>query len=99
MSDFTKGKWKASKTLNFTGTLVSYITCGEKNIAQTRLNDTDDTLEENEANAYLIAAAPDLYEALERTLFDLKNGFLGDSPLVSDRVGEIEKVLAKADEK
>ncbi|KKL65174.1 hypothetical protein LCGC14_2157650 [marine sediment metagenome] len=52
-----------------------------------------------EANAHLIAAAPDVYEALERTLFDLKNGFLGDSPLVSDRVGEIEKVLAKADEK
>ena len=62
--NYTKGEWEASKTLNFTGTLVSYITCGNKTIAQTRLSDNEDTKEENQANAQLIASAPDMYEAL-----------------------------------
>ena len=66
--DYTKGEWIATKTHNFTGTLVSYIYCGQKNIAQTRLSDNEATPEENQANAHLIAAAPNMYEALKRFL-------------------------------
>ena len=62
--DYTKGEWIATKTHNFTGTLVSYIYCGQKNIAQTRLSDNEATPEENQANAHLITAAPAMYEAL-----------------------------------
>ena len=52
-----------------------------------------------EANANLIASAPDMYKALEHVLFNLKYGFFGDNPLVSEREREIELVLAKANSK
>ena len=58
---FTLGPWKATKSQNFAGTFVSYITPNKNEcIAQTRSK----TREVDEANAQLIASAPELFEAL-----------------------------------
>ena len=95
--DYTKGEWIATKTHNFTGTLVSYIYCGQKNIAQTRLSDNEATPEENQANAHLIAAAPDMYEAL-LGLVDYLN-YMGIPEDCEDKFGEAVSALAKAEGK
>ncbi len=63
--EHSSGKWAASKSYNFTGTFVSYITSGEKVIAQTRLSNTDSTVEENDANARLIEQSPNMIKALK----------------------------------
>ena len=68
----TKGKWEYSKVANFSDTLVSFINCGEVAIAQTRTNTYNSTKEETEANARLIASAPDLLKACEETVNLLK---------------------------
>lgn len=54
---YTQGEWKATETHIFDETLVSYITCGNFTIAQTRLNLPENTVEENDANANLIVTA------------------------------------------
>lgn len=94
--DYTKGEWKASKSHNFTGTLVSYITCGEKNIAQTRLDDREATAEENQANTQLIASAPDLYEACKSVLESI-NALVPDDTLEGCAM-VLEQALAKAED-
>lgn len=63
---YTKGEWTASKTYDFDGTLVSYIECGKKCVARTCLLDIEASEDENQANAQLIAAAPEMYEALKK---------------------------------
>jgi len=55
----TKGKWKYSKIMNFSDTLVSFIATEEKEIAQLRGCVNGDEIEA-EANAKLIAAAPEM---------------------------------------
>jgi len=64
--NYTKGSWRTDgKTLNFTGTLVRGITCEGKNLARTVASDQEVTVKENDANAHLITAAPEMYEALQ----------------------------------
>jgi len=60
----TKGEWEFKKGGNFSGTFVNFICTGDIHIAQTRGSTSEMTAEENEANAKLIAAAPDMLEAL-----------------------------------
>jgi len=60
----TPGKWIFKKGGNFSGTYVNYVMSGNINIAQTRGNIDKIPMGENEANAKLIAAAPDMFTAL-----------------------------------
>lgn len=60
----TKGDWKASEIMNFSDTLVAFISNGYKDIAQLRGCSTGEELEA-EANAKLIACAPELLETLK----------------------------------
>jgi len=86
MTKWTKGPWVISKHCS---TLV--LNEDGRSIATTGgyQSNTEITLHENEANAHLIAAAPDMYEALKEILsgYDVPN-----SACVS-----AHKALAKAD--
>lgn len=56
---FTKGKWKVVHEFNVEAdNRRGVASCGYSNN-----DDSDNTTKENIANAHLIAAAPDLYEA------------------------------------
>lgn len=95
---FIKGEWETFATENFGGAFVSYIICGGKCIAQTTLVINEATEEENTANAHLIAAAPDMYEALK----GVKEWFLFTgvhAPLHGATEGNIDKALAKVEGK
>ena len=65
MNKHTEGPWRYSEVMNFSGTLVSYIMSENSQIAQTRGSDEEHTEEEITANAALLAAAPELVEALQ----------------------------------
>ena len=72
MGDYTKGKWKAYKT-DFKPD--RWAICAGKNgewgIAKTLL-DGKIPPAAKKANAHLIAAAPDMYEALKQTQFVIR---------------------------
>ena len=88
----TPGPWKASEDFNLTGTLVSFIEGGGHSIAQTRLD--DDTPEGmNQANARLIAAAPELLEACRDALLAVDTA---DWPTAQDNlIAAIAKAKGK----
>ena len=66
---FTQGEWKQKESLTKVwGLPVNEVSCGGFWIAQVRGEG-----KEKEANAKLIAAAPDLLEACERALETLEN--------------------------
>ena len=60
-SEYTKGEWELEQH----GDNAMLVVCGDKTIARTSNGSTIDDLVEIIANANLIAAAPDLYEALK----------------------------------
>ena len=72
MNKHTEGPWRYSEVMNFSGTLVSYIMSENSQIAQTRGSDEEHTEEEITANAALLAAAPELLEAVKCCLADLE---------------------------
>ena len=67
MTKHTRGPWEAFSLGNFIG-----VTGKKSDIAYTRLKeitlDNARSIDEDEANAYLIAAAPELLEALQEIL-------------------------------
>ncbi len=87
--EFTKGEWTTYRK-----DLAWSIYASEKVIATVHQVGVD-----TNANAHLIAASKEMYEALKDTLFDLEHGFLGDSPLVSKRELQAKQALAKAEGK
>ncbi len=99
--DYTRGEWKASKTKEDERRFVSYIDCGYKTIARTMLPSQGrealtGTMEEAEANARLISATPDMYEALVMASEILRHeGYQGNQPVLL----QINKALAKAEGK
>jgi len=60
MADFTKGPWVVGNEMDVNGPLVVGTETGGGLIARMAMPPCDD----NDANAHLIAAAPDMYAAL-----------------------------------
>lgn len=82
---FTKGEWHVQDYNEIDGT----IRVNQGNIVITYANHT----EESEANAHLIAAAPEMYAMLEGLL---KNLLKGEECDVFEKDASIESLLAKA---
>lgn len=83
--EYTKDKWEISKGID--GAVVYGADAGT-------ITSVPMDLQAWEANAHLIAAAPDLYEALLQARDDLRGqGFFEDSPPIAS----IDKALAKAE--
>jgi len=69
--NYTKGEWRLGEAFSFTYRLYSSEKPDSYRIADINAGGskfTKITLAEAEANAHLIAAAPDMYEALKRLL-------------------------------
>lgn len=83
----TKGEWVKYNRLYGTE-VTEHIWCGDKHIAD--LDGEDAT-----ANAHLIAAAPDMYEALKEALMDIgKTGYTKVRHIVA-----MQEALSKAEGK
>lgn len=99
MAEFTKGKWKISFPYiyqkNNHGSYRFHITI---NIEGHQDSGNYTSREELEANARLIAAAPDLYAACKELTVALDNcpGEFNYDPKIEDRA---KAALAKADKK
>ena len=66
-AEFTKGPWKATYDSQLQAAIEIYNTEDRVMVAVLPDRGTIEAMSEIEANANLIAAAPDLYEALETT--------------------------------
>ena len=93
--NYTKGQWKAE----LQGNLLQWqIKTDKENIAATNQTIvTDEDVEEIEANAQLIAAAPDMYEALKYMLNIFDRGVMGNigRQVCDDAVQAINKAEGK----
>ena len=90
--NYTKGEWKRLKE-NPTVIIAQFQTGGVKQIAKIYESVVYST---NEANAYLISAAPEMYEALKDLQKAIENG--------KERIGagrwfNLDNALAKAEGK
>ena len=107
MSEFTKGEWKVSGKLPYIVAITSprYMTTGKTIVSRGQETGGQDwpviTREEREANARLIAAAPELYEACKAE--DNARSYIGSSDverqLYNKAAGLCKAALAKAEEK
>lgn len=84
---YTKGKWIKAGLL---------VTSGQNIIADCR---QEQNLNEMDSNAQLIAAAPDMYEALLRAYSHLCNGEFNNSEYVQNIKIQVEKALLKVEGK
>lgn len=91
--NYTKGEWKLVQPKS--GTLL--IVSGNKNIASTSTATSIEDAQEVLGNAYLIASAPDMYEALLAVYQDIElqnvDGGSAELNLI------VQKALAKAEGK
>ena len=92
---FTKGPWKATYDSQLQAAIEIYNTEDRVLVAVLPDRDTIEAMSEIEANANLIAAAPDMYEALECACDKYCIGYAGDS-LVKCEDCVIQKALLKA---
>jgi hypothetical protein len=85
----TPGPWHVA------GSII--VTEAGQTIAQMQLSTPrDHPVIEKKANAHLVAAAPDLLGALEKTLFPLKTAALRGSYSAENAFIRAEKAIAKA---
>lgn len=90
---FTPGPWFASKHLEPLGGCLSRLVMAiDTAVAEVLFDDEDDPTAE--ANTHLIAAAPDLHEAVERALRHAEN--IGIDSEGSSYVNQLRAALAKA---
>jgi len=105
--EYTKGKWEVYQTdVKPDRWMVCAGDTGKRGIAKTVLDNVIPPAEK-QANANLIASAPDLYEALKGILPELKEyaNEVGDCDHsvgicfcgLFNKLGNIEQALAKAD--
>jgi len=97
MSAFTKGPWEVSYWRDGLGPDKPAVTASGATIAITHPAPIC-PIEESTANAHLIAAAPDMYEALDTILSWIDNwspNFEDDDEWVDDRK-RFDAILAKA---
>ena len=92
---FTKGPWKATYDSQLQAAIEIYNTEDRVMVAVLPDRGTIEAMSEIEANANLIAAAPDMYEALECACDRYCIGYAGDS-LVKCEDCVIQKALRKA---
>jgi hypothetical protein len=104
----TPGPWKVGEgepfvyALNEGGTNRFFLSVQAGWITEGRRNRADDqrtSQEECQANANLIAAAPELLEALKPILYESSNGFLGFHNLNEENARRIKAAIAKAEGK
>ena len=94
MPDYTKGGWHYNKALGRIFARIAGPTDSEF-LAEVAIISNDNT-PEAEANAHLIAAAPDVYEALKEARITLAlEGYEESYPAIVNA----DKALAKADSK
>ncbi len=94
----TPGPWICSPVANFSDTLISFIQSGETPVAQLRGLTTGQE-EEAKANAKLIAAAPELLEALQAVLMYEKRGADKGEPRIGNGIlAIIHTAIKKATE-
>ena len=91
----TKGEWKYSEIMNFSDTLVSYIETDKKPISQLRGCLTGEEAEAL-ANAKLIAAAPELLEALQELIYFNERTFTGMGQDYTKMISKSEQAINKA---
>lgn len=89
MSNFTKGKWEVDRT----GFDIE-ITCGDMYLASMY---NLEHLEETEANARLIAAAPEMYDELYEILQFMKGKTLWERDEYALYEKDIEELLERID--
>ena len=92
---FTKGPWKATYDSQLQALIQIYSTEAHLPVAVLPDRGTVEAMPEIEANANLIAAAPDMHEALECACDKYCIGYAGDS-LVKCEDCVIRKALRKA---
>ncbi len=92
---FTKGPWKATYDSQLQAAIEIYNTEDRVMVAVLPDRGTIEAMSEIEANANLIVAAPDMYEALECACDKYCIGYAGDS-LVKCEDCIIQKALRKA---
>ena len=86
MSEFTKGKWNLSES-NCQTLISAETTTGIIPIAMlTSLNSS-----ELQANARLIAAAPEMYELLKKILDDTQDGHFADENAIIEVLNSIDE--------
>ena len=92
---FTKGPWTATYDSQLQALIEIYNTEDRVMVAVLPDRGTIEAMSEIEANANLIVAAPDMYEALECACDKYCIGYAGDS-LVKCEDCVIQKALRKA---
>ncbi len=92
---FTKGPWQATYDSQLQTAIEIYNTEDRVMVAVLPDRGTIEAMSEIEANANLIAAAPDMYEALECACDKYCIGYAGDSLVKCDDC-VIQKALRKA---
>ena len=100
-TNFTKGEWKAT-----IAELKDFFLCAVGSVETKRVIchtniDYKMTSEECKANAKLIAAVPDMFNALEELLAQVKQftaGNIGEQDYFRDEISNAEKAIKKATE-
>lgn len=98
MVGFTKGPWMAAKDAGLNGGTEDVVKAGDLFVATTHaigfLGQDADPEAEAEANARLIAAAPDLYEALSALLKIAERN--GSGPVLDSARAALVKAIGPA---
>ena len=96
MNQYTKGEWKSRHPINNDYTI--YMGEYGKGIIQVAM--LFESSPNAEANARLISAAPDMYEALKTiSAFYSETGYKNVIPSMIEAVRKINKAIAKAEGK
>ena len=90
---FTPGPWTATSYPDSLEASVLAPICGTEAIGEIAWIGENNFKTQAEANAHLIAAAPEMYEALEQCLERLE---VIDPARLSNRIANAKAVLAKA---
>ena len=98
MSKHTPGPWTVTRVSKSTIVKDIYISASPERIARVCVSSTAQSIAEYEANARLIAAAPDLLEALNRLLPMAEDGIFqyGGKTGDDDDIVFARAVIAKA---
>lgn len=95
---YTKGPWSISRRSKSTELKDIFISAGGEYVARVVVPYTSKSIEEYEANASLIAAAPDLLEALKDSRWHIANivGPSGGQAHERNALIKIDAAIAKA---
>jgi len=95
--EYTKGEWKVAHEYNVAVGNRGVASCGGYT---SNMSDADKITQENIANAHLISASPDMYEALKEILPE-NTGYMESMSWESynKAIKQIRQALAKAEGK